>query len=212
MARSKRNTRERILEAAIDLFAERGFHATSMRALAAAVGIQAASLYAHFPSKKAILQAILEEYRDEIVKMRLSDAQLETIAKRHSIESIFVEGFRAIQRGISARRTERILRVVFNEMFKNPVVGKFGLDILNRQHRGELERIFSVLQRHGKLQHVDRRFVSVLYIALVNNYFHELFIRRSCSRDTSALERETLRHFRTLARLLSSGRKSCSRS
>ena len=58
----KPSTRQRILESAIDLFAMKGYTETSVRELAAAVGIKEASLYNHFPSKNAILDEIMEEY------------------------------------------------------------------------------------------------------------------------------------------------------
>lgn len=54
-------TRERIVEEAFSLFAERGFHAVSVRDIAAAVGIKDASLYNHFPTKQAIFDAIVSE-------------------------------------------------------------------------------------------------------------------------------------------------------
>ncbi|WP_345762820.1 TetR/AcrR family transcriptional regulator [Diaminobutyricibacter sp. McL0608] len=49
------DTRGRILEASLGLFAERGFAGTSIRDIAGAVGIQTATLYGHFPSKEHIL-------------------------------------------------------------------------------------------------------------------------------------------------------------
>ncbi len=55
------DTKVRIVNEAFALFAERGYHAVSVRDIAAAVGIKDASLYNHFPSKKAIFDAILEE-------------------------------------------------------------------------------------------------------------------------------------------------------
>lgn len=48
-------TRRRILVAGLDLFAARGYHATSIRDIAAGAGLQSASLYTHFASKEAIL-------------------------------------------------------------------------------------------------------------------------------------------------------------
>jgi AcrR family transcriptional regulator len=61
-------TRRRVLEAALTLFAERGYHGVSMRDLAAEVGMRASSLYVHVTSKEdLLLQLILlghEEHRD----------------------------------------------------------------------------------------------------------------------------------------------------
>ena len=48
----KSNTREEILEAALDLFAVNGYEATSISQLADAVGIRKASLYSHFANKQ----------------------------------------------------------------------------------------------------------------------------------------------------------------
>ena len=51
----------RILDAARSLFAERGYRATSMRQIAARVGITDPGLYYHFASKREILTALLDE-------------------------------------------------------------------------------------------------------------------------------------------------------
>jgi AcrR family transcriptional regulator len=48
-------TRGRILHAGLALFAETGFHGTSIRAIAQRVGINSATLYAHYPSKEQVL-------------------------------------------------------------------------------------------------------------------------------------------------------------
>ncbi|KUH94935.1 hypothetical protein AU187_15065 [Mycobacterium sp. IS-1556] len=53
-------TGERILAAALRLFAEQGFAGTSVRQIAAAVGVTDAALYSHFPSKQAILNRLIE--------------------------------------------------------------------------------------------------------------------------------------------------------
>ena len=53
-------TRERILYEASNLFARQGYHGTTTREIAAAVGIRQPSLFYHFPSKPAIVQALLD--------------------------------------------------------------------------------------------------------------------------------------------------------
>jgi AcrR family transcriptional regulator len=58
------STRSAIDEAALDLFARLGYHATSMRAIAAAAGVQPASLYHWYPSKEAILVGMQDAFMD----------------------------------------------------------------------------------------------------------------------------------------------------
>lgn len=53
--------RRQILAAARALFAERGFHATTTRDLAAAADINDALIYRYFPDKQAILAALIDE-------------------------------------------------------------------------------------------------------------------------------------------------------
>ena len=64
-------TRGRILLAGLGLFAEHGYHGTSIRDIAAEAAVQSASLYAHFPSKEAILAELVlaghEEHHTRLV-------------------------------------------------------------------------------------------------------------------------------------------------
>lgn len=55
------DTRTRVLNAASDLFARRGFSGTSIAAIRAASGVLPSSIYWEFGSKQGILTAVLEE-------------------------------------------------------------------------------------------------------------------------------------------------------
>ena len=65
--RNREDASERIREASIALFKARGYHGTSVRALAEAVGVEAASLYHHFPSKQEILRDIFDRAMDDML-------------------------------------------------------------------------------------------------------------------------------------------------
>src|SRR3972149_4151373 len=53
-------TRDHILDAAAQVFRQKGFHGASMTDIAEAVNLQKASLYHHVSSKQEILLALLE--------------------------------------------------------------------------------------------------------------------------------------------------------
>ena len=57
-------TRDEILDAAAQIFGQKGFHAASMQDIAEAVNLQKASLYHHVSSKQEILLAILDRALD----------------------------------------------------------------------------------------------------------------------------------------------------
>ena len=59
------NTKQEILEAALEMFSVQGFEATSIAQIASAVGIRKASLYSHFDHKQAILDALVQEVMEQ---------------------------------------------------------------------------------------------------------------------------------------------------
>ena len=56
-----KDTRERILAAALEMFSQNGFAGTNIRELSASLGMGKSSLYRHFESKEAIWNALLDE-------------------------------------------------------------------------------------------------------------------------------------------------------
>ncbi len=59
-------TREKLVEAARDLFLLRGYHATGIAEIVQRAGARSGSLYYFFPTKEDLLVAVLEWYRDHI--------------------------------------------------------------------------------------------------------------------------------------------------
>ena len=57
----EKNTRELIMQEALDLFAAKGYAAVSMRDIAAAVGIRASSIYHHFSGKQELFEALIQK-------------------------------------------------------------------------------------------------------------------------------------------------------
>jgi AcrR family transcriptional regulator len=65
--------REEILDAALDVFARRGYHGSSIDEIAHAAGISKALIYEHFPSKRDLHVSLLERSVQEVFE-RLADA------------------------------------------------------------------------------------------------------------------------------------------
>ena len=63
----KLSTAESIRAAAIDLFFEHGYEATSLRAIAGQVGIQVGSLYNHLTSKESLLYSIMSKIIEDLL-------------------------------------------------------------------------------------------------------------------------------------------------
>ena len=61
-----------VRDAALTLFAERGYHATSMRDIAAALNLQAPSLYNHVSAKQELLAEVMVETMEVLTKHAVS--------------------------------------------------------------------------------------------------------------------------------------------
>ncbi len=88
-------TRRRILEEALQLFANEGFHGASIRTLAKAVGLQPSTLYSHFPSKEHVLAELARvghEAHHEALREALLSAgpgpveQVRALVRAHTLQ------------------------------------------------------------------------------------------------------------------------------
>ena len=68
------DTRQRLVDAALHLFWEKGYQSTSIADVLRAAGANAGSLYHFFPTKQDLLTAVLERYRAGIGPMLLEPA------------------------------------------------------------------------------------------------------------------------------------------
>jgi AcrR family transcriptional regulator len=66
MQSDNRSVREKVLAAAVQLFAEYGYHAAPLRDIARIAGIQAASIYYHYANKQALLVEIMETHMRQL--------------------------------------------------------------------------------------------------------------------------------------------------
>jgi AcrR family transcriptional regulator len=72
MARRGDQTRERILDAAEKLFAERGFHGVTVRQITGLAGVDTALANYHFGPKRALFDAVLMRRAEELNEARLA--------------------------------------------------------------------------------------------------------------------------------------------
>ena len=63
---SEPTTADRILDAALESFGTRGYDATSLDALAAGLGIRKQTILYWFPSKEALLEAVIDRSAEEL--------------------------------------------------------------------------------------------------------------------------------------------------
>lgn len=77
-ASDRQPTRQRLLDAGIRLFSDKGFRETTVGDIEAAVGLQPrrGAMYRHFPTKEALLQAALEQHLETVAESAPAFEQL----------------------------------------------------------------------------------------------------------------------------------------
>lgn len=95
--------RRQLLDVALGLFSERGFHATSMDDAAVAAGVTKPVLYQHFPSKRALYVELLEHVGEELMA-ELTVATQRASTGRQRVEDGFAVYFRYVTQNPAAFR------------------------------------------------------------------------------------------------------------
>jgi AcrR family transcriptional regulator len=123
--KGEKKTKERIFEAAIDLFAQKGFNATSMREIAEAVGIKKASMYSHYKSKDEILEKILEYPIGRMGSTGPQNIETEDLIVSMGLEKFMALAGDLIFGWMEGPYMEKIWRIICIELYHNETVKKF---------------------------------------------------------------------------------------
>ena len=134
------STKEKILDAALTLFAENGYNGTSVEQIAKAVGIKAPSLYKHFKGKEDILNVLIDSAEARYEEMFGSERNIGKIPESR-------EEFIEMTMG----------RIVFT--MRDPVIRKTRMFLVQEQFRNQ--RTSEVTTRH-QLDGIQGMFAKIL--------------------------------------------------
>lgn len=104
-------TKDRILDAAEELFGERGFAATSLRAVTTAAATNVASVRYHFESKEGLLRAVADRAMAPVNDARLALLTELAVAGHDSDVAALVRAFVVPSADLVRRHGERAPRV-----------------------------------------------------------------------------------------------------
>ena len=131
---SRISTKQRILNCAATLFASKGFTETSIRELAAAVGLQGSSIYNHFPSKTAILEYMLDEFIHFNYRVYFSDRTRRILEENPTTEGI-LSCLKITLENNSADYYFKLLSTIMQEQHRIPDVNEYVRDnIMQSEH------------------------------------------------------------------------------
>ena len=140
----KTPTRRKIIQCAVDLFASKGFTETSIREIATAVGLQGSALYHHFPSKNAILEYVLHDYRKRRFGQTEKKAIQAILRERPTVDGI-LSCMALVFPAETLEYDLKVLCVILQEQHRNPSTRDIVQGIILNAEQ-QLRVIFEILK------------------------------------------------------------------
>lgn len=172
-----KDNRTRLLRAAADLFARKGFHATGMSDLEKATGLGRSSLYHYFSNKEEMLFEITTRYLRELIAV--GEALL---AEDLAAEQRLRQFSRAVMRSVADDLAE--LTVCFREMHAVTGDNRPALLDLHRAYERVWARILRAGSDHGGFAETDA--ITVKAVIGMHHYSY-LWLRPDGNRSPEAI-------------------------
>jgi TetR/AcrR family transcriptional regulator, cholesterol catabolism regulator len=158
--------KEQIYQTAGRLFSEVGYHATSMRDLARAMGVQGGSLYAHIESKEELLFEIVNRATEEFLAALLPVAAQKQAAPAH-LQAVLQAHLAVMSRNLD-------WATVFFHEWKHLSQQK---QLLVKAGRDQVEGIYRQILEQGVgeghfRQDLDIKLAAILCLSSVNWIYH----------------------------------------
>lgn len=165
MNKPELSTKERIVDAAIELFSEKGYSETTVREIGDKVRIKSASIYSHFKSKAEILDVILDEYFEYIKRSTVALETLDKTMKEMDIGAVFNRGLFSFPAD-KAERYTKILKVILQETYREPKAGAFVRDIMIRGNEEYIAGILDRLIAAGRIRPVETEVYAKILVSV----------------------------------------------
>lgn len=103
---SSKSTRNRILDAALDVFSNNGYHTSRMDDIVDEASVSKGSIYFHFPNKERLFLALVDQFSDLIER-----SVTEAIAEEEGIQKVSIAVETVLSTFAKYRRPTKILLV-----------------------------------------------------------------------------------------------------
>ena len=156
-----RNTKQRILETALKMFAEKGYEGTNLRDLAAKLHLSKSALYRHFTGKEQLLESLIawgEAYYRERFGSALSISALPAdTCELRAMTLAHIEFTMRDETVVNFRK------LIGSERYRNPAFASLAETYLLNNTRDLFTAVFSHLQRCGVFRKEEDPVMLALY-------------------------------------------------
>jgi TetR/AcrR family transcriptional regulator len=156
------NARQRLLETATELFAEKGYAGTSVREIVEKAGVSKPVLYYYFKSKDGLFYAVLEWAVN--VQQKILN---EIFESKGTVLDRFIIFYRRVYEGV---RQYQSLYIMIHGLIYGPPQGvpEYDFAKYQRQMLDAVKRIYTEGASLGEIRKVDAEEVAFLVLGLID--------------------------------------------
>lgn len=187
------NTKEKILDAALELFAEKGYSGTNIKDIADSVGIVKSALYRHFGSKEDICNAVSEQMASYYNEHFGSVDNLPGIPK--TAKELEEMTLHMINFTIHDKRIVQMRKVLHTEQFRDEKIRDFASNYFLYDTEAIFTKIFAEMMKNGCLKENDPALLAFSYTTPITSLIH--LCDREPEKEAEAIQkaRSFIQHF-----------------
>ena len=164
------DTKERILEAALEMFSRKGYAGTNIRELSASLGLVKSGVYKHYESKEAIWNALLDQMIAYYADHFGSADHLPPVPD--SQEDLTRLTMRMVNVTVHDEKIVRTRKVLTLEQFRDPRARELATKHFLTGLTDMFTRIFTGMMEKGLLRKDDPAMLAFAYTAPISSLIH----------------------------------------
>jgi AcrR family transcriptional regulator len=188
-----RQTRQTILDAALELFAEKGYFGTSLRDIATVVGVRESALYNYFKGKEALFSALIDaahEHKAEQLAGLLEQPAADVRIVLERLTTLVLDNF-------CAPRQQQLFRVLMSDGMRLAREGR--IDLIERMTSGAapFHALMHRLITGGGLRSRGPELLTIEFMGplLLWRHWHAIRPNTPLIKDRKAFVRDHVDHF-----------------
>jgi len=182
---NKKGTKEKILDAALELISLYGYKGASVRKIAKAVGIRESAIYNHFKNKEEIFKEIMKE---------LFTSPFDQYFEKKPIEKSALRGKRFLSEYAAAIKlitfdvkNEKFFKIVLLELMQNKEVREQFLKYFYEENIKKLSTAFFIMMQEGLIRSSDPKLMAQEFFAPLFYFRLEVTLLRLDKKPTTFL-------------------------
>ena len=165
-----RDTKERILAAALEMFSQNGYAGTNIRELTASLGLVKSAMYRHFASKEEIWNALLDEMIAYYAERFGSPEHLPPVPD--SLEALVAMTMRMVDFTVHDEKIIMTRKLLTIEQFRDERARDLATKHFLTGLREMFTRIFTGMMGKGLLRRDDPAMLAFAYTAPISAHIH----------------------------------------